>query len=197
MKNPFAVINADDYYGKEAYRKLHEYLATPHSQPSGQHDICMAGFRLENTLSENGGVTRGVCETDEKGQLVKVTETYEIQYKDGVLCGQDENGKPVAVQKDQCVSMNMWGLQPVFFEELERGFTEFLRSQKPGNVKSEYLLPRIIDRLLQEKRAAVEILETDDKWFGVTYKEDRQSVVDAIHELIRQGVYGESLFREL
>ncbi len=198
--NPFAVINADDYYGKEAFVKLHDYLASHAGADKNKnshkafHDICMAGFILNNTLSENGGVTRGVCEVDRQGNLIKVTETYEIKNKNGVMTAQDEYGRPVSVSEHQHVSMNMWGLQPDFFDELERGFRQFLSERKPDDLKSEYLLPRIIDQLLQEKRASVKVLETQDKWFGVTYQEDKPGVIEAIHRLVEQGVYKAKLF---
>lgn len=200
IDNPFAVINADDYYGKEAFVKLHDYLASHAGANENKnsdkafHDICMAGFILKNTLSENGGVTRGVCKVDERENLVKVTETYEIRKANGVMMAQDEYGNPVSVSEDQHVSMNMWGLQPDFFEELETGFKQFLAQRKPEDLKSEYLLPRIIDQLLQEKRAAVKVLETKDKWFGVTYQEDKPGVIEAIHKLVEQGVYKAKLF---
>ncbi len=196
VDNPFAVINADDYYGKEAFVKLHDYLvanADKNGRPEG-YDICMAGFILKNTLSENGGVTRGVCEVDDNDNLIKVKETYEIQLKDGALSAQDDDGNPVNVTENQHVSMNMWGLHPDFLEELEQGFKKFLAEIPKGNIKAEYLLPKIIDKLLQEKRATVKLLETQDKWFGVTYQEDKQSVMDAIHQLVEQGIYKEKLF---
>lgn len=192
--NPFVVINADDYYGKEAFGKLHDYLVSHAGRSGGARDICMAGFILKNTLSENGGVTRGVCEVDEGGRLVKVTETYEIQRKGQSLTAQDENGNSVTVRADQLVSMNMWGFAPDFFEELESGFREFLSGPGAAGLTAEYLLPRIVNRLLQEKRASVTVLETKDKWFGVTYQEDRRGVVDAIRGLIGQGIYPEALF---
>lgn len=200
VDNPFAVINADDYYGKEAFVKLHDYLASHEGKQeikNGEkpfHEICMAGFILKNTLSENGGVTRGVCEVDGHDNLLKVTETYEIRKTNGVMTAQDEFGNPVSVSENQHVSMNMWGLQPDFFEELETGFKQFLAERKPDDLRSEYLLPRIIDQLLQEKRASVKMLETKDKWFGVTYQEDKPGVVEAIHRLVEQGVYKERLF---
>ena len=194
IENPFVVINADDYYGKEAFAKLHDYLISHSGKTSDVHEICMAGFILKNTLSENGGVTRGVCEVDSSGNLSKVTETYEIQWKDGRLFAMDEKGNPVNVSAEQHVSMNMWGLQPEFLDELESGFSNFLEHLEPENLKSEYLLPAIINGLLQEKRASVKVLETNDKWFGVTYQEDKQSVMEAIHNLVKQGIYSEKLF---
>ena len=194
IDGPFAVINADDYYGKEAFVKLHDYLVADAGKKTDGYDICMAGFILKNTLSENGGVTRGLCEVDAEENLIKVTETYEIQYRDGRLCGQTESGDIFEIQEDKHVSMNMWGLYPDFFEELESGFQRFLAGIKPGDLKAEYLLPKIIDKLLQEKKAAVKVLETQDKWFGVTYQEDKQSVMDAIHGLVEQGIYQKKLF---
>lgn len=191
---PFLVINADDYYGKEAFVKLHEYLVSHTGISDNKINICMAGFILKNTLSENGGVTRGVCEVDAGGNLLKVTETYEIQRKDGVLHARDEDGQIVPVEEDQYVSMNMWGLYPEIFDELEQGFREFLEEQKEGDLKKEYLLPKIIDQLLMNQKATVKALETTDKWFGVTYQEDRQSVTDAICNLTAQGIYKERLF---
>lgn len=194
IDNPFVVINADDYYGKEAFVRLHEYLVLNAGKKTDVYDICMAGFILKNTLSENGGVTRGVCEVDDAGILKKVTETYDIRYMDQRLCGRDENGAPAEVFEGQHVSMNMWGLMPDFMDELESGFQRFLAGLKPGEQKAEYLLPRIIDNLIQEGRARVKMLETRDKWFGVTYQEDRQSVVEEIRALTERGVYREKLF---
>ena len=154
----------------------------------------MAGFILSNTLSDNGGVTRGVCSVDSNGYLQRVTETYEIQMKAGVLTACDEQKQPVSVSEDQHVSMNMWGLPPRFLEMLEDGFAGFLDSLGDDAMKAEYLLPKIIDKLLAEQKARVKVLETGDRWFGVTYKEDKQVVVDSIQALIQQGVYKEKLF---
>lgn len=194
VNEPFIVINADDYYGKEAFTKLYQYMTKEMDTSNPVYDICMAGFILENTLSENGGVTRGVCAVDETDHLLRVTETYEIQRKDGVLSARDEEKNPVQVSADQHVSMNMWGLPPQFLDMLENGFSEFLGELGEDAMKKEYLLPKIIDKLLAEKRASVKLLETGDKWFGVTYKEDKPAVAAAIKALIKQGVYGEKLF---
>lgn len=194
VKEPFIVINADDYYGKEAFVKLYQYMTTEMDAENPVYDICMAGFILSNTLSDNGGVTRGVCSVDANGYLQRVTETYEIQMKAGVLTACDEQKQPVSVSEDQHVSMNMWGLPPRFLEMLEGGFAGFLDSLGDDAMKAEYLLPKIIDKLLAEKKARVKVLETGDRWFGVTYKEDKQVVVDSIQALIQQGVYKEKLF---
>lgn len=189
VKEPFLVINADDYYGKEGFRKIHQYLAEEMKEDGDVYDICMAGFILSNTLSENGGVTRGVCLVNEDGSLKDVTETYNIEMKGNGLFATDVDGNPVLVRTDQYVSMNMWGLPPKFLDELEEGFKEFLDQQKDGDLKSEYLLPSIIDGMVKSGRARVKVLETPDKWFGVTYKEDKEAVVNAIKKLIADGVY--------
>ena len=193
IDGPFAVINADDYYGKEGFRKIHEYMVNEMTEDGDVYDICMGGFILKNTLSDNGAVTRGVCE-EENGILKKVTETYDIRMMEDGLHAADEAGNPVKVQPEQLVSMNMWGLPVSFLNELEKGFPEFLDSLKPGDIKAEYLLPKIIDKLVHEGKAKVRVLDTPDKWFGVTYKEDKQAVVDAIKGLIDAGVYKEKLF---
>ena len=194
VKEPFIVINADDYYGKEAFVKLYQYMTTEMDVDAPVYDICMAGFILSNTLSENGGVTRGVCTVDGDGYLQRVTETYEIQMKDGELTACDDEKEPVSVNAGQHVSMNMWGLPPRFLELLEGGFAGFLDELGEDAMKKEYLLPKIIDKLLAEQKARVKVLETGDRWFGVTYKEDKQVVVDSIRELIAKGIYKDELF---
>ena len=194
VKEPFIVINADDYYGKEAFVKLYQYMTTEMDVDAPVYDICMAGFILSNTLSENGGVTRGVCMVDRDGYLQRVMETYEIQMKDGELTACDDEKKQVSVNAGQYVSMNMWGLPPRFLELLEGGFAEFLDELGEDAMKKEYLLPKIIDKLLAEQKARVKVLETGDRWFGVTYKEDKQVVVDSIRELIAKGIYKDELF---
>ena len=194
VKGPFLVINADDYYGKEGFRLIHDYMVREMKEDGDVYDICMGAFVLANTLSDNGAVTRGVCRVRGEGILENVTETYEIRMTPEGLKAQDEAGNPVSLEPGQPVSMNMWGLPEHFLDELEKGFPEFLNSLSDGDIKSEYLLPKIIDKLVQSGRARVKVLNTPDKWFGVTYKEDKQAVVDAIRELIRQGVYKEKLF---
>ena len=194
VKEPFIVINADDYYGKEAFVKLYQYMTTEMDVDAPVYDICMAGFILSNTLSENGGVTRGVCTVDGDGYMQRVTETYEIRMKDGELTACDDEKKPISVNAGQHVSMNMWGLPPRFLELLEGGFAEFLDELGEDAMKKEYLLPKIIDKLLAEQKARVKVLETGDRWFGVTYKEDKQVVVDSIRELIAKGIYKDELF---
>lgn len=194
ISEPFLVINADDYYGKEGFAKIREYLVKEQNMSPGVLDICMGGFILGNTLSENGGVTRGVCKVDEKGLLKEVTETYDIRRQDGQARGHDEEGSPVTLPLNSYVSMNMWGLFPEFLDYAQEEFPRFLKGLKEGDVKSEYLLPKIIDNLVQLKKAQVTVLETRDKWFGVTYQEDKEAVSKAIGDLVSGGIYPERLF---
>ncbi|MCI8949195.1 MAG: nucleotidyltransferase [Lachnospiraceae bacterium] len=194
VKEPFVVINADDYYGKEGFCRIHDYMVQKMDENSETYDMCMAGFVLANTLSENGTVTRGACEVDEKGNLKQVKETFGIQMLSDGLHAEDDTGQPVTVRPDQLVSMNMWGLPPAFLTELEKQFPEFLKSVPEGNLKAEFLLPQVIDTLVHEGKARVKVLDTKDKWFGVTYQEDKEIVVKAIQKLIAEGVYPEKLF---
>ena len=190
LNGPFAVINADDYYGKEAFKLLHDYLS---AHADEENAYCMAGFILGNTLSDNGSVTRGVCRVDENGLLTGVTETAGlVKTPDGAAIEKDGTLTPIDVNSH--VSMNLWGLTPHFLDRLEEGFAEFLGGLKEGDIKSEYLLPGVIDRMIQEGQATVRVLETHDKWFGVTYAEDKQTVVDAFKALHDAGVYPEKLF---
>lgn len=195
VDGPFLVINADDYYGKEGFQKIHDYMVSEMQEEASAYDLCMGGFMLVNTLSDNGGVTRGVCQVGEDGYLKTVTETYDIQREGEDLRAFDEQGSPVSLDINCPVSMNMWGLPVSFLDELEKGFPRFLSEIKEGDLKSEYLLPRIIDRLVESGKATVKVLETPDKWFGVTYKEDKQAVVESLRSLIASGVYPEKLYQ--
>ena len=196
LSEPFAVINADDYYGKEAYVKVHDYLVQDHPQDGPMH-ICMAGFRLGNTLSDNGSVTRGVCHIED-GKLVGVTETHNIfKTADGAETRNDD-GTAETLDTKSLVSMNMWGLTPEFMQILEDGFKEFFDNMGDKDIlKAEYLLPIYIDELLQAGRVSVKVLDTNDKWFGVTYKEDKDYVVKSFAKLIEDGVYQKNLFEDL
>lgn len=186
VDTPFAVINADDYYGKEAFVKLHEFLC----REGESNAYCMAGFILKNTLSDNGGVTRGICQVDEDGFLTDVVETRHIIK---TPTGAEADG--VTVDPEGFVSMNMWGLRPEFMETLEAGFEAFFRDAVPQDpMKAEYLLPIYIGQLLREGRVSVQVLQTQDKWFGVTYREDKPVVVDSFRKLIADGVYDAPLF---
>lgn len=184
LKEPFAVINADDYYGKEAFAKIHEFLENV-QEPN---QFCMAGFILKNTLSDNGGVTRGICQVNEMGYLTDVVETKNIIKTE---IGAEADGKEINV--DSYVSMNMWGMTPEFIDLLEKGFIEFFEKIGENEVSAEYLLPIYIDELLQKKQVSVKVLETKDKWVGVTYKEDKETVVNYFKKLIQDGVYFKKL----
>ena len=193
IKEPFAVINADDYYGKEAFVKLHDFLQGYTLDKAAE--FCMAGFILKNTLSENGGVTRGVCQLDADEYLTGIHETSNIVKTADGAAVEEENGlRPIDPMS--YVSMNMWGLTPEFIQMLEKGFVEFFEKMDGNEEKVEYLLPIYIDELLQEGKVSVKVLETVDKWFGVTYKEDKPVVVESFQNLIKTGVYEPDLFAD-
>ena len=184
LTTPFVVINADDYYGKEGFCEVHDYLVK-----GGQS--CMAGFVLKNTLSDNGGVTRGICKMDEHNDLTEVVETSNIVK---TVDGAEADG--VKLDTESLVSMNMWGLRPEFLETLEEGFAEFFEKVVPGNpMKAEFLIPTFIGELLAEDKMSVKVLRTNDTWYGMTYKED-VAVVKASF-MLERGVYKEELFCDI
>ena len=187
LSGPFAVINADDYYGREAYVRLASFLKN--SDPADASALCMAGFVLENTLSDNGAVTRGLCST-RSGRLVSVRETKNI-----IKTPEGPEADGEKLDPSMPVSMNMWGLNPAFMENMAAGFVDFLGSLKDP-LKDEFLLPVYIGALLAEGRVTVDVLPTGDKWFGVTYKEDRDAVAAALKALADQGVYRRPLFSD-
>ena len=189
IDEPFCVINADDYYGRDPYRKLHDYLVEKECREGQPMPIAMAGFLLGNTLSDNGTVTRGICRVDAAGRLIGVEETFDIgKAADGSAFVQGPEG-PVTLPADSKASMNMWGLQPAFIDALADGFTDFLAAGGAEDLKKEFLLPAFIDAMLREGRAVVDVLDTDETWFGVTYAEDRASVEKALAELTEKGIY--------
>ena len=189
VHEPFLVINADDYYGKEAYREAFSCLQEMKGISRGNKlPVCMVGFVLKNTLSENGGVTRGICKVDDAHMLTDIVETQNIIKTEGGAAILEEGGLK-EIDVDSEVSMNMWGLTPDFFDILEKGFKDFLKETKPDDLKAEYLLPTIIGNLLRDGKVEVKVLQSKDKWFGVTYKEDKEAVVNSIKELIKLGYY--------
>ena len=188
LRGPFAVINADDYYGKKAYHLAAEYLSNVNP---AKPDLAMIGFVLQNTLSEHGGVTRGICRTDENGYVIRVEETRNIVK---TADGAEVDGERLDVALP--VSLNFWALTPAFLPMLSRGFSEFLLDMKDPE-KDEYLLPVFIDRLLQSGMATVRLLESPDRWHGVTYRQDREEVAAAVKQMIREGVYSADLFSDL
>ncbi|MGL6197828.1 MAG: nucleotidyltransferase family protein [Lachnospiraceae bacterium] len=191
IHEPFLVINADDYYGKIAYEKAFQALVKFNSQ--NYRRISMVGFILENTLSKNGTVTRGVCKQGQGGMLLDVIETYEIK-KEGNVATAVQKGQKVKIPLDIPVSMNMWGLNLEFFDILEIGFVEFLEQWEEGSAKSEYLLPNLVGELLKKNRIEVEVQHSTDQWFGVTYKEDKEVVVESLRQLLEKGLYPYNLY---
>ena len=186
LTTPFVVINADDYYGKEGFREIHDYLVK-----GGQS--CMAGFVLKNTLSDNGGVTRGICKMDEYNNLTEIVETSNI-----VKNAEGAEADGVKLDTESLVSMNMWGLAPEFLKTLESGFQYFFEKVVPENlIKAEFLIPTFIGELLVEGRISVKVLRTNDTWYGMTYKEDVAAVKDSFREMLEKGIYREELFADL
>ena len=189
VKESFVVINADDYYGKEAFIKAYRYLSAERER-ADTINICMIGFVLKNTLSDNGGVTRGICMVNEEGMLENIVETHNIEKRGNkavVINGNTEK----TINSESIVSMTMWGFKPDFFPILANEFEKFLSELCMTDLKSEFLLPTIIGEQLEKKKISVKVLQSFDEWFGVTYKEDKESVIRAIRKLIMQGVYAD------
>jgi len=193
VKEPFVIINADDYYGKEAFIKLHDFLSSENENKE-KMNLAMAGFSLKNTLSENGAVTRGVCVADENGYLEKVIETTGIQIVDGkIQCDNAEVSKWITL--DTMVSMNMWAGYPDFLKYIDEGFTRFLDTLGENPEKKEYLLPNIVAELLEKNLASVKVLNTSDRWIGITYKEDIEPAQEKFHLMIEDGTYPKELWK--
>ncbi|MDY6438281.1 MAG: nucleotidyltransferase [Prevotella sp.] len=193
IKEPFCVINCDDFYNRDAFMVIGKFLS---SLPEGAtNQYAMVGFRVGNTLSENGTVARGICSTDDAGNLTTVVERTEIQRVDGPVCYKDEKGDWVAIDDNTPVSMNMWGFTPDYFQHSEAYFREFLSDPKNmENLKAEFFIPLMVNKLINERTATVKVLDTTSKWFGVTYAADRDDVVARIQRLIDEGVYPNKLF---
>jgi NDP-sugar pyrophosphorylase family protein len=190
VKGPFAAINADDYYGLDAYSKMATYLSR---LSASQTNYAMVGFDLDNTLSEYGFVSRGVCQVDGNSNLVDVTERTRIERTEKGVAYKDTYEALVYVDVKSIVSMNFWGFTPLFFSQLEDHFQEFIRANYT-NPKAEFFLPFVVDDLIKTKKASVKVLRSADRWFGVTYKEDKPLVVAKIKELTEGGVYPKSLW---
>ncbi len=191
LDGPFVVINADDYYGKHAYQAVYDYLME--HQDGEKYRYAMVGYALKNTLTEHGYVARGICRTNDQGFLEEIVERTHIEKRgDGAAYTEDEGKSWTEVSADSIVSMNMWGFSRSILQELETGFVNFLQNELPNNpLKAEYYLPMAVGELLQEGKASVRVLTSRDKWHGVTYKEDKKMVVEAIAELKKQGLYPE------
>jgi hypothetical protein len=191
IREPFAVINADDFYGRDSFAVLGRYLNELPADAANRY--CMVGFRVGNTLSESGTVARGICSTNEAGNLTTVVERTEIMRIDGKVSYKDEQGAWVVVDENTPVSMNMWGFTPDYFAHSEAYFIDFLKANSE-NLKAEYFIPLMVNKLITEGTSTVRVLDTDSKWFGVTYAADRQGVVDKINALIAAGEYPAKLF---
>lgn len=191
---PFAVINADDYYGPSAFRTIYDYLL--HAEDGTYYDYCMVSFLLKNTLSEHGSVARGVCHIDCDGYLDRLVECIGIENRDGRISYPDELGAQIFLSPETPVSMNLFGFTPVFFGELERYFDEFFRTELPKNPeKAEFFLPTAVSRLMAAKRAKVRVLSSDDRWYGVTHAADKPLVVAALSQKTKDGLYPDGLWR--
>lgn len=191
IREPFAVINADDFYGRDSFAVIGKFLS---ELPEGaKNTYCMVGFRVGNTLSESGTVARGICSTDENRHLTTVVERTEIMRINGVVSYKDENGEWVGIEDNTPVSMNMWGFTPDYFNYSEEYFIDFLKENidKP---KAEYYIPLMVNKLINDGTATVEVLDTTSRWFGVTYAADRQGVVDKLQALADSGEYPSKLF---
>ena len=190
INGPFAVINADDYYGANAFRMAYDFL-TQNQDEDGIYRYMMVGYKLENTLTENGHVARGVCVTDEEGHLQKIHERTHIERHEGSVAYTEDEGKTwTALPQDSTVSMNMWGFSESILKELKARFPKFLEENLPVNpMKCEYFLPFVVDELLGENKATVKVLKSMDKWYGVTSKEDKPVVVAAIQRMKDEGLY--------
>lgn len=191
IREPFAVINADDFYGRGVFEQMHGFLSKVQSE-KGKYHFCMAGFVIQNTLTENGSVSRGICSVNQHGYLTGVVELTHIERKNGEI-KYIQNNKEYPLDKDSIVSMNCWGFTPEIFEELESRFYTFLKDNK-DIIKSEFYLPGVVDALIKEGKADVKVLKTHEKWYGVTYKEDKQSVKEAINNMVNEGKYPKKLW---
>jgi len=195
VDRPFAVINADDFYGRNSFEVLYDYLKDAEDQP-GNYQFCMVGFRIENTLTDHGSVARGVCTVSPDGNLIEIHERTRIE-KFGNTAKYTENGEDwIDIPYGTMVSMNTWGFTPGIFKELDERFPAFLDANRDNILKAEYFLPTVVDSLISEGKATVRVLPCRDRWYGVTYKEDKPVVKQALRDMIQSGIYPENLWRE-
>ena len=193
VDGPFAVINSDDYYGPGAFQSIYEFLEN--AEDGEKYSYCMVGYDIENTLTENGYVSRGVCKTDKDGMLSTITERTKIKWEGEKIVFEEESGQ-TELCRGTVVSMNFWGFTASMLAEMESGFPAFLdKALKENPMKGEYFLPGVVDRLIGEGKAQVKVLRSRDRWYGVTYKEDKQSVVDALQSMKDKGEYPDVLWK--
>jgi hypothetical protein len=196
VHSPFAVINADDFYGRSSYQTLCDYLRSAQDR-DGVYNYCMVGYVLKSALTEHGHVARGVCTVDEDGFLVGIRERTRIE-KFGEIVIYTEDGKTwIEIPGESVVSTNMWGFTPSPFSELEARFPQFLQENSDNIQKAEYFLPNVVGDLLKEKKVTVKVLATNERWLGVTYQQDKPGVKQAIRDLIRRGVYPDNLWGDV
>ncbi len=194
IHEPFTAINCDDFYNRDAFKVMGSFLSALPDDAKGKY--AMVGYRVGNTLSENGTVSRGVCSTSAEGELVTIVERTKIERRDGVVCYMDESEHWVAIADDTPVSMNFWGFTPDYFEYSDKLFRSFLSlPTTQSNPKAEFYIPMVVDKLITSHEAIVQVLDTNSRWFGVTYPDDRPSTVAQIAQLVREGVYPEKLFK--
>jgi UTP-glucose-1-phosphate uridylyltransferase len=193
IREPFAVINADDYYGRESYRIMHDFLVRTTGEVPGQY--CMVGFELQKTVSEHGSVARGICQVNDRGFLQEITERTKVYLKKGRIAYEEEDGSVHPLDPMDTVSMNLFGFTPDFFSHIEEIFSDFLRDNL-HNPKAELFIPLVVDRLINSGQARMSVLQTPDAWFGVTYQEDKPKVLKAIRQLVDSGDYPESLWSQ-
>ncbi len=190
IDGPFAVINADDYYGKETFKLVCNALKNAESE----NEFCMVGFKVENTLTENGHVARGVCQIDENGYLTDITERTKIARKDGKICFTEDGENWTELAEGSTVSMNCWGFSSMMMKELKDRFAVFFKKNEADLSKCEYFLPFVVDELLKEGKISVKVMDTTEKWYGVTYKEDKAVVMAALRQKVIDGIYPEKLW---
>ena len=200
VDGPFVVINADDYYGPGAFQSIYEFLENAEDDADGKYHYAMVGYQVENTMTENGHVSRGVCQTSADGKLTEITERTKIQWQDGNIVFEDAQAADgsgwTQLEPGTTVSMNFWGFTPSMLREMEARFSAFLDQALAENpMKGEYFLPGVVDQLIQEGKADVRVLKSLDRWYGVTYKEDKESVVDAIQSMKDKGEYPDRLWK--
>ena len=195
VDGPFVVINADDYYGAGAFQSIFDYLS--HAEDGDKYNFCMVGYNLEKTLTENGHVARGICTVDERGMLDDIVERTKIMRRgDEIQFTEDDGETWTSLPEGTTVSMNFWGFTNSFLKELEAGFPAFLDKALAENpLKGEYFLPAVVDKLIKEGRAEAKVLKSDDRWYGVTYKEDKPGVVAALQSMKDKGLYPEKLWK--
>lgn len=193
VDTPFAVINADDFYGQSSFQMIHDYL-TDMKDTGSIYQYCMVGFKLENTLTENGHVARGVCTLDSGGYLKEIHERTKIQkFGDETKYTKDDR-EWILIPEGSIVSMNIWGFTPSIFKELETGFPKFLNDKRDNILKAEYFLPSVVDGLISNGKAKVKVLSSKERWYGVTYQEDKPHVKQAILDMLKSGIYPENLW---